>query len=109
MKPINNEEKALGIIHIKRTIGILLRNWLTYRMREQILHFERLAYHSSKTASLNLFKARFNQSMAYGIKQLMFRYNNENKLSLFDKIVAYRGILCEKVQEGEYRLKTIFP
>ena len=47
--------------------------------------------------------------MPSGIKQLMFRYNNENKLSLFDKIVAYQGILCEKVQDGEYRLKTIFP
>ena len=45
--------------------------------------------------------------MAQEIKQLLFRYNNENKLPLFDKIVAYREILCEKVQEGEYRLKTI--
>ena len=87
----------------------MLRNWLTYKMREQIMLFERRAYHSSRTASLNIFKAIFDNSMAYNIKQLMFRYNNENKLPLFDKIVAYRGILCEKVHEGEYRLKKIFP
>ena len=106
-KSIDDEEKAFGIVHIKRTSGILLRNWVTYKLREQALQFERMAYHSSKAASLNLFKAKFNQSMAQEIKQLLFRYNNENKLPLFDKIVAYREILCEKVQEGEYRLKTI--
>jgi len=109
MKSIDDEEKALGIIHIKSTTGIILRNWLTYKMREQIMLFERKAYHSSRAASLNIFKAKFNNSMAYDIKQLMFRYNNENKLPLFDKIVANRGILREKVQEGEYRLKKIFP
>ena len=86
----------------------MLRNWLTYKMREQALQFERKAYHSSKAASFNLFKAKFNQSMAYDIKQLMFRYNNEGKLSKFDNIIGYQGILCEKIQEGEYRLKKIF-
>ena len=106
-KSIDNEEKALGIIHIKSTTGIILRNWLTYKMREQILLFERSAYHSSKVACLDLFKAKFNQSMASDIKQLMFRYNNENNLDRFDKIIAYQGILCEKVQDGEYRLNKI--
>ena len=72
------------------------------------MQFERMAYHSSKAATLDLFKAKFNQSMASEIKQLMFRYNNENKLPLFDKMIAYQGILCEKVQEGEYRLKKVF-
>ena len=41
-QPITDEEKALGIIHIKPTVGIRLRNWLTYNLREQILHFERV-------------------------------------------------------------------
>ena len=106
-KSITDEEKALGIINIKSTSGILLRNWLTYKMREQVLLFERMAYYSSKTASFDLFKGRFNQSMASDIKQLMFRYNDENKLSEFDKIVGYHGILCKKIKEGEYRLNLV--
>ena len=107
-KSIDDEEKALGIIHIKSTTGVILRNWITYKMREQIMLFERKAYHSPTSATVTIFKAKFENSMAYDIKQLIYRYHNENKLSLFDKIVAFRGILCEKVQEGEYRLNKVF-
>ena len=106
-KSISDEEKALGIITIKSTNGILLRNWLTYKLREQVMQFERISYHSPNVASFELFKAKFNQSMASEVKQLMFRYNNENKLSIFDSTIAYQGILCEKIQDGEYRLKKL--
>jgi len=75
---ITEEEKALGIVTIKSTPGILLRNWITYKMREQIMLFERRAYHSPRTASLNIFKAIFDNSMAFEVKHLMYRYNNEN-------------------------------
>ena len=97
---ITDEEKALGIVTIKKTTGILLRNWLTFKVREQVMLFER------KKRPL-LFKAKFNQSVALEIKQLMIRFNNEHKLDLFDKIIAYQGILCEKIQEGEYQFKVL--
>ena len=106
-KPIGDQEKALGIIHIRATTGMLLRNWITYTMREQVLHFERMAHHSPRAASLESFKAKLNHSISSRIKHVMIRYNSENKLAFFDKIIAYRGILCEKIQEGKYRLKTI--
>ena len=77
-------------------------------MREQILAFERKAYHSPKSVSIDSFKIKFNHSVAYEIKQLMFRYNNDNNITKFDKFVAYQGIICEKIQEGEYRINTIF-
>ena len=105
--PITDAEKALGIIDIKTTPGILLRNWLTYKLREQIMLFERKAYHSSKAASIDLFKAKYNQSMAFEIKQFLFRYKNENKLSFFDHIIAYNGVLCQKVREGEYTFRIL--
>ena len=107
-KSIDEEEKALGIVHIKSTTGVILRNWVTYKIREHIMLFERKAYHSPTSASVTIFKAKFDNSMAYDIKQLIYRYNNENKLPLFDKIVAFQGILCEKVQEGEYPLNKLF-
>ena len=69
---ITDEEKALGIVTIKSTTGIVLRNWLTYKLREQVMLFERKAYHSPKAASIDLFKAKFNQSMALEIKHLLF-------------------------------------
>ena len=61
-----------------------------------------------KKAASVLFKAKVNQSVASEIKQLMIRFNNEHKLDLFDKIIAYEGLLCEKIQDGEYRLKAVF-
>ena len=107
-KSVNNEERALGIVDIKKSNGMILRNWITYKMREQILQYERKAYYSSKVPSIATFKAKFNQSVASEIKKWMFRYNNEHKLHVFENIVAYKGVLCEKMQEGEYRIKIIF-
>ena len=104
---ITDTEKALGIVSIKSTTGIQLRNWLTYKLREQIMHFERIAYHSSQTPSLDLFKAKFNQAMALEVKNHLFRFKNENKISDFDETIAHGGILCEKIQEGEYRFKIL--
>ena len=45
---ITNEEKAFGIIRKKQTTEILLRNWLTYFLRENIMDEERKAYHTQK-------------------------------------------------------------
>ena len=104
---ITDAEKALGIVTIKSTTGIQLRNWFTYKLREQLMLFERIAYHSSGTPSLDLFKAKFNQAMAFEIKNHLFRFKNENTLSVFDEIIAHGGILCEKIQDGEYRFKIL--
>ena len=108
-KILDDEEKSLGILQIKSSPSIMLRNWITYKIREQILNYEKKAYYSAKAASINLFKAHFNQSVAREIKQLMHRFNNEGKLSKFDEIIAHKGILCEKIADGEYRLKKPFP
>ena len=107
-KSITDEEKALGIIHIKKCSGMLARNWLTYKMREQVLEFERQAYHSPKRASISLFKTTFNRSVAYDLKKLMLRFTNEGKLAHFEKIFVYQGILCTKTQNGDYQAKNVF-
>ena len=69
--------------------------------------FERKACHSSKAVSFDIFKAKFNQSMALEIKHHLFRFKNENKLQTFDNIIAYQGILCEKIHDGEYIFKVL--
>ena len=107
-RPLSDEEKSFGIVHIKKTPGMLMRNFLTYKMREHIMQSERAAYHASKTPSIDHFKVKFNQDVASEVKRLLHRFNEEGKLPIFDKIVAHQGILCEQVGEGEYRLKKVF-
>ena len=106
-KVLDDVEKALGIVKIKKPPGMNLRNWLGYKLREQILLFERSAYHQSKVLTMDLFKAKFNQAVAREIKHLMYRFKNEGRLAQFDKIVAFKGILCEKRERRNIALKKI--
>ena len=101
-------EKSLGIVQIKKPPCILIRNWLGYKLREQILLFERRACHQSRVPSVDIFKATYNQSIAKEVKDLMYRLNNEGNLRKFDEIVAYGGILCVRKGQGEYILKKVF-
>ena len=107
-KPLDDGEKSLGIVHIKRSPGIMLRNWVGYKLREEILLLERRAYHSSQAPSIDLFKAKFNQSLAREVRQFIFRFTNEGNLKKFDEILTFKGILCEKVAEEDYRIKPVF-
>ena len=107
-KTLDDTEKALGIVQINKTPGIILRNWLGYKLREQILIFERTIYRQSKRPSVDLFKTKFNQMVAKEVKDLMYRFNNEGRLDKFDEILPLKGILCEKIGHGEYSLKKVF-
>ena len=107
-KALDDPEKALGIVQIKSTPGISLRNWLGYKIREQILLFERRAYRQSKVPSLDMFKAKFNQMIATEVKHLMYRLKNEGKLDKFEEVVAFKEIICEKKGQGEYLFKRVF-
>ena len=108
-RPVTDEEKSFGIVHIKKTAGMTLRNWLTYKMREQVMDFERKAYHSPKAASISLFKTTFNRAIAYDLKKLMIRFEHEGKLNLFDEVIALKGILIKKLRDGKYRANNVFP
>ena len=107
-KAVTDEEKALGIIHIRPTVGIRLRNWLTYKLREQILQFERAGYHGASAIAPKLFKSKFNQSVAKEITNFMHRFNNEGKFAEFEKIFGYGNVLFHTIQEGEYRINKVF-
>ena len=105
-KPITDEEKALGIVNMKGTVGIMLRNWVTFKLREQLMILERKLSRSSMCASLANFKAKFNQSMALEIKQHLFRYQEEGNLPIFDRTIAHQGVLCKKNTEGIYETNS---
>ena len=78
-----------------------------YKLREQVLLLEKSAYHQSKPPSVEVFKVKFNHSVASDVKLLMYRFKNEGKLSKFDEIVAHKGIVCKKKAEGEYFLRIV--
>ena len=108
-KSITDEEKALGIVNMKGSVGIMLRNWVTFKLREQLMLFERKLSKSSRGASLDNFKAKFNQSMALEIKQHLFRYQEEGNLPTFDKVIAHKGALCWKNTDEIYEIRIFLP
>ena len=107
-KTLDDAEKALGITQIKKPACLILRNWLGYKLREQILQFERRAYHQSRAPTTDIFKATYNQAIAREVKDLLYRFHNEGNLRKFDEIIAFGGVVCEKKAGGEYLFKQIF-
>ena len=107
-KPLDDAEKSLGIVQVKKPPSIIIRNWLGYKLWEQILLFERRAHHQSKVPSVEIFKATYTQSIAKEVKDFMYKLNNEGKLGKFDEIFTFGSIICEKKGEGEYCLKQVF-
>ena len=69
---------------------------------------EQKAYYAPNKVNIEKTKTKFNQSMAFEMKMKMIRYKNENNLEFFNKILTHAEVLCEKVEEGEYRIKKVF-
>ena len=74
-KALGDTEKAFGIVQIKKTPGIILRNWLDTSFAKKSCYLREA--HITKQRSPETFKAKFNQSVARDIKLLMYRFRNE--------------------------------
>ena len=105
---INIEEQAFGIIQKKPKVGVLLRNWLTYLLREFISKLERAAYYSKNTTKLQLVKCKFNAEIHFEIDKKIMRYKSDNSLTTFDKFFTFNNILCAKREDGSYEIKKVF-
>ena len=105
---ITDEEKAFGIVQKKETGGIILRNWITYLLREKIRDEEREAYYSSRKPDISKFKKNFNHVVASEVKQKYIRCKFDNKLACFEKIMTHSDILCKKRENEEYEIKPVF-
>ena len=105
---VSEEEKAFGIVQKKITTGILLRNWLTYLLRNCIMQEEREAYHATKKTDLEKTKRNFNQAMGFEIYKKSIRYKNENNSAFFDKMITHEGVLCKKGEDGVYQVREVF-
>ena len=105
---VSDEEKALGIVQKKQTNGILLRNWLTYCLRDSIAEEEKVAYHAPGKKTVENFKKHFNQDIKFEIQIKALRYKKESKLDFFDKIITHAGVLCQKADNEKYRIQPVF-
>ena len=105
--PVSEEEKAFGVVQKKLTNGILLRNWVTYLLRECITQAEKEAYHA-KRIDLQKFKLQFNQKIVSEIRIKALQYKAENKIKYFEKIITHAGVLCKIGHDGEYQIRHVF-
>ena len=104
---ICDEEKVFGIIIKKTSPGILLRNWITYLLRACVAQIEREA-HCAPFDITNKIKRKVQHEVEQEVQHKLFRYTNENKLDLFDKIITHANVICEKQEDGKYTINHIF-
>ena len=107
--PVSEEEKAFGISqkqkNKKQTMtGILLRNWVTYLLRECISREERAAHYSAKP-NIEKAKEKFNQAIEFEIYQKVLQYSKDNNLIFLDEMITHSEVLCIKQNDGEYQAK----
>ena len=106
--PVSKEEMAFGIPRKKQTTGTLLRNWITFMLRESIMYEERLAYHGSTKPKLITFMTKFDAYFEFEVRMKTLRYTNENRITFFENIITHNEALCRKKENGEYEIRSLF-
>ena len=106
--PVTKEEKALGIVHKKTSTAILLRNWLTYLLRQIISQAEREAYYDSSCDNAHRIRRNFRKQVESEIRMKAYYYRNKNREDFYDKIITHNAVLCEKDQNGIYHFRQLF-
>ena len=102
--PVSNEEKAVGIFEKRPTEGVLLRNWLTYVLRQAISDAERECYYKSSD-SLNVIKRKFRKILEEEVFLATLRGSNMNKDDFVNKVLIHNSVVCDKDDDGKYHIK----
>ena len=105
---VTEEEKAFGLVQKKELTGVLLRNWISYLLRECTAQEERAAYHTSKKPNFENMKQKFNRILKFEIHSKALRYKNDNNLEFFEKIITHAQTLCKIGGSGEYEIRKVF-
>ena len=105
--PVTTEEKAFGLTQKKASTAILLRNWLTYLMRQVISDMEKQAYYTSNVNTKRI-QEKLQSKMTAEIFLNVHRYEKENRLSFYDDIITHGSVICKKTEDGEYKITELF-
>ena len=99
-KGITQQEMALGFTTTQYDYGILLRNWLTFTLRNMIWRKEKAAvYRPNSIIDVNRFKSRYNSKIRSEIIIKKMQYLHKNTLPKYNAIITYKKILCSNLNE----------
>ena len=102
--PVSKEEKAVGIVEKSSNEGILLRNCLTFVLRQAIADAERDCYYAS-CDSLRTIRRSFRKLLQKEVFLASLRGKNQNKDDLVGKAIMHNSVVCDKTDDGGYRIK----
>ena len=105
---VSKEEMAFGILRKKPGIGVLMRNWVSYLLREFISEQERTAYHSGKAPKLGQAKHMFSTRVKLEINKKLWRYQNDGDIGTFEKFFTHKKVLCKPDGNTGYETLNIF-
>ena len=104
--PLTDMEKVFGIHG--HSPGIILRNWMTFLLRETIANQERVAYYNQKGQNnIQDIKLAYNQNVNSEVWIKYNIYKKLGRLSYFEKIFAYNNHLI-LWENDNWQILTIF-
>ena len=90
---------ALGLVTSQYDYGIILRNWLTYTLRNMIWKAETKAvYRPNSTLDMNEFKKQYNSKIRTEIIIKKMQHTYKNTLPKYNAIITYRNIIMLEPQ-----------
>ena len=102
---VSDSEKVFGV---EESPGSILRNWLTFILRECIVRQESIAYHNKKgLANIYDIKIAFNNRVKTELFEKYRIYENLGRLNYFEKIFAVNDYLITWENEW-WQVLTIF-
>ena len=109
-KPVTSYEKAFGIqpLNHRDKQPTVLRNWITFSLRHNIMLEERRAYHIENyySSCIEKFFVKFNHNTQEELKTKKLQYDFQNLSSQFEKIVTVNNAIVT-ISEGQYTWKDI--
>ena len=104
--PVTKQEMAFGIFG--KTKNIILRNWLTFLLRQTIAEHERLAYHNKKGLRNEMkIKMDYNEEVKRQVWQQLNILTNINRLDYFRESYAVNQYLIAW-EDDQWQILKLF-
>ena len=102
--PVSDEEKCVGIVQNKPTEAVLLRNFLTFVLRQAVANAERECYYAPRDG-LHSIKMTFRKILLEEVFLASLRGKNQLKGDLVDNVLTFNSVVCDKDDDGSYQVK----
>ena len=106
-EPVTEKEMAFGMNG--QSDQIIVRNWMTYILRQLIQKQEYVAYNSKvPLQNEHHIRIKYNHKIVKEINKMKIRYKGQNNMRYFDRLFTKNPILVTKQAENTYVIKKIF-